>query len=206
MCLTFSSRHPASCQVTATPTACWESWWARARGRWRIRRRESSASGRGRRSWRNAPAPRRCYPPGVSRWPRSNRRLSTRCGTSTLCCEYSRLTSIRKLAAVKCVWRGGFTVSFASRWRTKLWFMWPVQHIVISPVEDKASRCLLSVFTHRQESSIHDFPVFWLFIVPQWSRWCPQWPLTSWHMVRNILDVTVLMIFIIFRSLYVRWI
>lgn len=83
------STHLPACQGTATPTACWESWWARARGRWRRRRSGSSASGRGRRSWRNAPAPRRCCPPGASRWPRSSRRLWTRCGTSTLCCEYS---------------------------------------------------------------------------------------------------------------------
>lgn len=99
--ITFSLCHPAACQGTATPTACWESWWARARGRWRRRRRESSASGRERRSWRNAPAPRRCYPPGASRWLRSNQRLSTQCGKSTLCCEYSSF--VRLLGMVICV-------------------------------------------------------------------------------------------------------
>lgn len=87
----FALCHVAAGQGTATPTACWESWWARAPGRWRRGRRESSASGRGRRSWRNAPAPRRCCPPGASTWPRSNRRPSIRCGTSTLCCECSTL-------------------------------------------------------------------------------------------------------------------
>lgn len=99
--ITFSTCHPAACQGTATPTACWESWWARARGRWRRKRRESSASGRERRSWRNAPAPRRCYLPGASRWLRSNQRLSTQCGMSTLCCEYSRF--IPALDIVACV-------------------------------------------------------------------------------------------------------
>lgn len=74
-------------QVTVTPTACWESWWAKAPGKRRRRRRGSSASGRGGKNWRNAPVPRRCCLPGASRWPRSSRRLSTRCGTSTSCCE-----------------------------------------------------------------------------------------------------------------------
>lgn len=82
----------ATHQGIATLTACSESYWATAPGRWRRRRSESSASERGGRSWRNAPAPRRCYLPGVSRWPRWSRRLWTRCGTSTLCCECSLLT------------------------------------------------------------------------------------------------------------------
>lgn len=86
--LTFSVRHSVACQGTATPTACWESCWARARGRRRRRKSGSSASGRERRSWRNAPAPRRCYLQGASRWPRSNRRRSTPCGRSILSCEY----------------------------------------------------------------------------------------------------------------------
>ncbi len=91
--ITFSACHPAAWQGTATLTACWESWWARVRGRWRRRRRESSASGSEGRSWRSAPAPRRCCLRSVSRWLRSNQRLSTQCVTSTLCCEYSTLTS-----------------------------------------------------------------------------------------------------------------
>lgn len=81
--------HPVARQGTATPTACWESWWARARGRRRRRRSASSVSGSGRRSWRSVPAPRRCCPPGASRWLRSSPRRWTRCGTSTLSCEYS---------------------------------------------------------------------------------------------------------------------
>lgn len=157
MCvITFSACHPAACQGTVTPTACWESWWARVRGRWRRRRRESSASGREGRSWRNAPAPRRCYRPSLSRWLRSNQRLSTRCGTSTLCCEYSSLTSIRVLDMVMCVTcRIHSYICFTLT--PKLLVMRPVQRIVISV---EGLRCLLSVFTHGDDNAINDYPVF----------------------------------------------
>lgn len=101
--ITFSVCHPIASQGIATPTACWESLWVRARGRWRKRKKESLASGRERRSWRNAPAPKRCCLPSVSRWLRSNQRLSTQCGMSTLFCEYSSVTFIKVLNTMICV-------------------------------------------------------------------------------------------------------
>ena len=149
--ITFSTCRPVACQGTATPTACWESWWARAPGRWRRRKRESSASGRERRSWRNAPAPRRCYLPGASRWLRSNRRLWTRCGTSTLCCEYSSLTLIIKvldmLICATCRIHSFICFTLTTKAVSQAG---PVQHVVI-PVEGWRSRCLLSELTHGED-------------------------------------------------------
>lgn len=180
--LTFSTCHPGACQGTATPTACWESWWVRVRGRWRRRRKESSASGREKRSWRNAPAPRRCYLPSVSRWLRSNRRLSTQCGTNTLCCEYSRLTFLRVLDMVICeTCRIHSFISFTPTTKA-VSYVTSAAHCHLCGRITRGLRCLLSLFTHGDDNSINDFPVF-----SQWNRWCPQWPSTSWHMVRLVV-------------------
>lgn len=92
-----------ACQGTATPTACWGSCWDRAHGRPRRRRRGSSALESGGRSWRNVPALRKCYLPGVSRWLRSNRRHSTQCGMSTFYCELNALTFFRVADMLICV-------------------------------------------------------------------------------------------------------
>lgn len=115
-------------QVTVTPTACWESWWGRALGRPRRRKRGSLASGRGERSWRNVPAPKRCYLPGVSMWPKSNRRLWTRCGMRILCCEYEAVFWHFQKGTAQDDTRH---VQEFSVFTPKLLVMWPVLHVGI---------------------------------------------------------------------------